>query len=57
MILKKKAHQTHELLQGGWRLVSWEARDAAGRVTYSLGEDALGQLFYDGARRMSARLM
>jgi hypothetical protein len=57
MILKKKAHQTHELLLGAWRLVSWEARDAEGRVTYPLGEEALGQLFYDGSGRMSAQLM
>jgi YD repeat-containing protein len=57
MILKKKAYQTHELLLGAWRLVSWEARDATGRVTYPLGEDARGQLSYDGSGRMSAQLM
>ena len=57
MILKKKAYQTHELLLGAWRLESWEARDATGRVTYPLGEDARGQLSYDGSGRMSAQLM
>jgi YD repeat-containing protein len=57
MILKKKAYQTHELLLGAWRLVSWEARDATGRITYPLGEDARGQLSYDGSGRMSAQLM
>jgi hypothetical protein len=57
MILKKKAYQTHELLLGAWRLVSWEARDATGRIFYPLAEDARGQLSYDGSGRMSAQLM
>jgi len=44
-------------LLGTWRLVSWEARDAAGAMTYPLGEDAAGQIVYDATGRMSAQFM
>ena len=33
-------------LVGTWRLVSFEVRDAEGRVTYPLGRDAAGFITY-----------
>ena len=48
--------QVAERLLGAWRLVSWEAFDSEGHMTYPLGRDAVGQLFYDQAGRMSAQL-
>ena len=42
---------------GAWRLLSCEARDSSGGVQYPFGEQATGQLFYDGAGNMSAQLM
>ena len=33
-------------LIGTWRLVSWENRSLDGRVTYPLGEDAVGYISY-----------
>lgn len=57
MTLEMNANQTRELLLGVWRLVSWEGREPSGRITYPLGEDALGQLSYDVSGRMSAQLM
>jgi hypothetical protein len=46
-----------ERLLGAWRLVSWEATDSDGQLTYPLGRDAVGQLSYDQEGRMSAQLM
>jgi hypothetical protein len=43
-----------ERLLEAWRLVSWEATDSDGRLTYPLGPDAVGQLSYDQEGRMSA---
>jgi hypothetical protein len=57
MTLDKKTNQTSALLLGVWRLVSWEAHDATGAITYPLGEDAIGQISYDASGRMSAQLM
>jgi hypothetical protein len=33
-------------LIGTWRLISWENRSADGRITYPLGEDAVGYISY-----------
>jgi len=42
---------------GTWRLVTSEFRTSDGRVTYPLGENAVGLLIYDGGGRMAAQLM
>jgi hypothetical protein len=42
---------------GAWRLLSCEARDSSERIQYPFGEQAAGQLFYDGAGNMAAQLM
>lgn len=42
---------------GAWRLVSCEARDSGGQLSYPYGERATGQLFYDAVGNMSAQLM
>jgi hypothetical protein len=42
---------------GAWRLLSCEARDSSERIQYPFGEQAAGQLFYDGAGNMGAQLM
>jgi len=57
MALETKVDRTRERLLGAWQLVSWEAHDATGAVTYPLGEDAVGQILYDAAGKMSAQLM
>jgi Lipocalin-like domain len=44
-------------LVGTWRLVSYEARTAAGEIRYPLGERVVGQLFYDVKGNMSAHVM
>ena len=33
-------------LVGTWRLISWENRSLDGRITYPLGEDAVGYISY-----------
>jgi hypothetical protein len=43
-------------LLGSWHLVSWSIQDGAS-VIYPLGHDAIGQLSYDVAGRVSARLV
>ena len=43
-------------LLGSWHLVSWNIRDGE-RVIYPLGPDAVGQLSYDAAGRVSAQLV
>jgi hypothetical protein len=45
-------------LLGAWELVSWQSLDSDGTVVgYPLGEDAIGQIMYDGASgRVSAQL-
>jgi hypothetical protein len=55
--LETSPSEVAERLVGAWRLVSWEAFDSEGQVTFPLGRDAIGQLFYDQAGRMSAQLM
>jgi Lipocalin-like domain len=44
-----------EKLLGAWRLISWEQKAGQG-VTYPLGSDAIGQMYYEGSGRMSAQL-
>ena len=44
-------------LVGTWRLVSYEARTSAGGIRYPLGQQVLGQLFYDGGGNMSGHVM
>lgn len=44
-------------LAGVWRLVSYEAHDANGRVQFPMGEKIIGQLIYDPAGHMCASLM
>jgi hypothetical protein len=46
-----------ENLVGTWRLISCEEREVGGGVNYPLGPDAIGQISYDAAGRMSAQLM
>jgi hypothetical protein len=43
-------------LIGTWRLVSFEARDADGRVTYPWGRDPQGFLTYTADGRMAGQL-
>ena len=43
-------------LIGSWRLVSYEARDAAGRTTRPYG-DAVGRLSYDTRGNMAGQVM
>ena len=40
-----------------WRLVSFESRDATGRVTQPMGSRPVGQLLYDESGNMSVHLM
>jgi hypothetical protein len=44
-------------LVGTWRLVSYEARTSSGETRYSLGQNVVGQLFYDVGENMSAHVM
>jgi len=44
-------------LVGTWRLVSYEARDSAGKAQYPLGERVSGLIVYDAAGNMSAHIM
>jgi hypothetical protein len=37
---------TSNPLVGTWRLISWENRSLDGRVSYPLGEDAVGYISY-----------
>jgi hypothetical protein len=46
-----------ERLLGAWRLVSSDWRDEMGKVDSPLGDDAVGQLIYDGSGSVSAQLM
>ncbi|MEG4812725.1 lipocalin-like domain-containing protein [Microcoleus sp. F8-D3] len=39
---------------GSWRLVSWENKDAEGKVTYPFGKDSLGYLMYTADGHMCA---
>jgi hypothetical protein len=42
---------------GTWRLVSFEARAASGEIRYPLGQQVVGQLFYDVRGNMSAHVI
>jgi lipocalin-like protein len=44
-------------LVGTWRLVSYEARASSGEIRHPLGQQVVGQLFYDAGRNMSAHVM
>jgi hypothetical protein len=44
-------------LIGTWRLVSFEARTSSGEARYPLGQDVVGQLFYDVGAHMSGHVM
>lgn len=44
-------------IAGGWRLVSFEARNSAGETRHPLGTTPKGSLFYDDRGHMSAQLM
>ncbi len=52
-----KADEVRDRLVGAWHLVSWEACDAQGAVTYPLGPDAVGQIMYAANGLMSAQIM
>ena len=45
------------ILVGAWRLVSYETKDAKGRIDYPLGEHVTGQLVYDARSNMSVQIM
>jgi hypothetical protein len=49
--------QTIQRFIGTWKLVTSEFRTSDGKVTYPLGEKAVGILIYDGGGRMAAQLM
>jgi len=55
-IAQHSAERTRSWLLGSWSLVSWKERDEHGEEIYPLGPDAVGQLMYDSAGRMSAQL-
>lgn len=52
-----QADQVRAVLLGTWRLVTWEAVDADGTVSYPMGDDVAGQLMYDDCGRVSAQLV
>jgi Lipocalin-like domain len=48
---------TSNRLIGTWRLISWENRDENGRVSYPLGEDAVGYISYSPDGYMFVAIM
>ena len=52
-----KAKTTIQRFIGTWKLVTSEFRTSDGKVTYPLGEKAVGILVYDSGGRMAAQLM
>ena len=46
-----------QLLVGSWKLVSFETRDANGRISYPWGKDTLGYLMYNAGGYMSVTIM
>jgi len=46
-----------QLLVGSWKLVSFEARDANGDISYPWGKDTLGYLMYNADGYMSVTIM
>jgi hypothetical protein len=51
------AEEIRKKLLGAWSLVSWQSVADDGSVLYPLGENAVGQLMYDAAGRVSAQLV
>jgi hypothetical protein len=51
------ADQVRAELLGAWRLVTWQSIADDGTTSYPLGDDAIGQLMYDDADRVSAQLV
>jgi len=41
---------------GLWKLVSYEARDEDGVITFPIGEDGIGQIAYDDKRNVSTQV-
>jgi hypothetical protein len=50
-------HSDKEKLLGTWQLISWEEHEPGHDVTYPVGSNAVGQISYDAAGRMSAQLV
>ncbi len=46
-----------QLLVGSWKLVSFETRDANGRISYPWGKNTLGYLMYNADGYMSVTVM
>ena len=57
-MISSKIEDVRGRLLGTWQLVTWQSIAEDGSVDYPLGEDAIGQLMYDGdADRVSAQLV
>lgn len=52
-----KAKKTIQKFIGTWKLVTSEFHTSDGKVTYPLGENAIGMLIYDSNGRMACQLM
>jgi Lipocalin-like domain len=52
-----EAEMTIQQFIGTWKLVTSEFRTSDGKVSYPLGEKAVGILIYDSGGRMAAQLM
>ena len=48
---------TKKLLVGSWKLMSFEMREANGRISYPWGKDTLGYLMYNADGYMSVTVM
>jgi hypothetical protein len=52
------AREVRSRLLGAWKLVTWQIIAADGSTSFPLGDDAVGQLMYDGGTdRVSAQLV
>ena len=54
---KFSARKPGDEFVGAWKLISFERRNAAGEVTYPMGQNPVGRLTYDALGRMSAQIM
>lgn len=54
---RKLSADVRAQLIGSWRAVSWFEKDADGKLSYPMGQEAYGQLIYTAEGRMSAQLM
>jgi hypothetical protein len=54
---KEGSAMTSDPLVGTWRLISWENRTADGRISYPVGTDPLGYLFYSEDGYMFVAIM